>query len=86
LKEAGQAFERGDGCGGMSMLQNGLDSREVSSGKERVRLENTGGIRRLQTFDGDELDHDDAETEAFVRARLKLHLSGDCVAGDVKWV
>jgi len=40
----------------------------------------------LQTFDGDELDHDDAETEAFVRAGLKLHLSGDYFAGDVKWV
>ena len=61
-------------------------SREVSSGKDRVRLGNTGGIRQLQTFDGDELDHDDAETEAFVCAGLKLHLSGDCVAGDVKWV
>ena len=45
-----------------------------------------GGIRRLQTFDDDELDHDDAETEAFACAGLKLHLSGDCVAGDVKWV
>jgi hypothetical protein len=40
----------------------------------------------LQTFDGNELDHDDAKTEAFVRAGLKLHLSGDCIACDVKWV
>ena len=61
-------------------------SREVSSGKQRVRLGNTGGIWRSQTFDGDELDHDEAEAEAFVRAGLKLNLSGDCVAGDVKWV
>ena len=38
------------------------------------------------TFDGDELDHDDAKTEAFVCAGLKLYLSRDCVSGDVEWV
>lgn len=40
----------------------------------------------MPTFDGDELDHNDSEPEAFVRAGLKLHLSRNGVAGDVKRV
>jgi hypothetical protein len=45
------------------------------------------GIEREKaTFDGDELDYNDAKPEAFVRAGLKLHLSRNRVAGDVKRV
>jgi hypothetical protein len=46
----------------------------------------TSGNRATVTFDGDELDHDDAETEAFVCAGLKVHLSRNGIASDVKRV
>jgi hypothetical protein len=39
-----------------------------------------------QLFDGDELDGDDAETEACICAGLELHLSGDGIACDVELV
>lgn len=60
-------------------------SRDVSSGKERINVGDSRD-RAVATFDGDELDHNDAETEAFVRAGLQLHLTGNGIAGDVKWV
>ena len=40
----------------------------------------------MATFDGDELDHDDAETEALVGAGLELHLSCNRITCDVEWV
>jgi hypothetical protein len=60
-------------------------SRDVSSGKEGDKWAN-GEEKEIATFDSEELDHDDAETETFVCAGLKLHLSGYSVAGDVEWV
>lgn len=60
-------------------------SREVSSAKKWVKL-GSSGDRATGTFDGDELDHYNAETETSVRAGLKLDLSRDGVARDVKRV
>jgi len=41
---------------------------------------------RKATFDGNKLDHNDAEPEAFIRAGFKLHLARNSVAGDEKRV
>jgi hypothetical protein len=40
----------------------------------------------IGTFDSDELDHDDTETETFVCTGLKLHLSCYSAACDIEWV
>jgi hypothetical protein len=63
-------------------------SRDVSSGDERDESDNKQGGRgeKERTFDGNELDGDDAKTEAGVCTRLELHLSSDGIACDVELV
>jgi hypothetical protein len=85
LKEVDQDLERGDGCVGMLRLRNGLGKLVLE--RNMSMWGQCGGIERAKvTFDGDKLDHDDAEPKAFIRAGLKLQLARNSVAGDEKRV
>ena len=66
-------------------------SRDVSSGGENDKDESDDKrqdvtVAEISTFDSNELDSDDAQTEAGVCAGLELHLSGDGIARDVELV
>jgi hypothetical protein len=85
LKEVNQDPEKDDGCVRMLRLPNGLE--KLVLGRNMSIWGHRGGIERAKTtFNGDKLDHNDAEPEASIRARLKLHLSRNSVAGDEKRV
>ena len=63
-------------------------SRDVSSGGKLMSRDDSSEERdgKERTFDGNELNGDNAKSEAGVCARLELHLPSDGIACDVEFV